>query len=68
MFEFFNKPEYGPDGERRRIFCYYDNEKTGKKDFWCKVHAEIKDESEIKMTGFSLRGKIISYTADHKSI
>jgi len=35
-------------GFSRRYFCYYDQDRAGKKDFCCKVHAEVKDEHEIQ--------------------
>jgi AraC-like DNA-binding protein/DNA gyrase inhibitor GyrI len=48
MYQFAGK--MGDDFSRgnRRIFCYYNQERVGKKDFWCKVHITVKDESEIK--------------------
>lgn len=48
MYEFAGKFRDDLSRERRRIFCYYNHERTGKKDFWCKVHITVKDEFEIK--------------------
>ncbi len=48
MYEFMGKLGDDLSRERRRTFCYYNHERAGKKDFWCKVHIEVKDDFEIK--------------------
>lgn len=48
MYEFVGKFRDDLSRERRRTFCYYNHERAGKKDFWCKVHIEVKDDFEIK--------------------
>ncbi|MGI6669716.1 MAG: AraC family transcriptional regulator [Acetivibrionales bacterium] len=48
MYEFAGKPGDGFSREKRRFFCYYNHERAGKKDFWCKVHVTVKDEFDIK--------------------
>lgn len=48
MYEFVGKLGDDLSQERRRTFCYYNHERAGKKDFWCKVHIEVKDDFEIK--------------------
>ncbi|GEM_PF-1179102 len=48
MHEFAGKLENDLPRRKRRIFCCYNQERAGKKDFWCKVYIEVKDECEIK--------------------
>ena len=48
MYEFVGKLGDDFTQERHRTFCYYNHKKTGKADFWCKVHIEVKDDFEIK--------------------
>lgn len=48
MYEFVGKLGDDLFQERRRTFCYYNHERAGKKDFWCKVHIEVKDDFEVK--------------------
>ena len=48
MYEFVGKLGDDLSQERRRTFCYYNHGRAGKKDFWCKVHIEVKDDFEIK--------------------
>lgn len=48
MHEFAGKSGDDFSCEKRRIFCYYNHERAGKADFWCKVHITVKDEFDIK--------------------
>jgi AraC-like DNA-binding protein/DNA gyrase inhibitor GyrI len=55
MYEFVDKLENDLPRKKRRTFCYYNHEKAGKKDFWCKVYLEVKDDMRLEMIGFSMR-------------
>lgn len=44
MYEFVGKLGDNLSQERRRTFCYYNHERAGKKDFWCKVHIVVEDD------------------------
>lgn len=48
MFEYVKKYGYAISGDRRRAFCYYNYERAGKKDFWCKVHITVEDDFIIE--------------------
>lgn len=47
MFNHAGKQEGGSTQEKRRYFCYYNFERAGKDDFWCKAYITVTDEHEI---------------------
>ncbi len=48
LYEFAGESGNGLSQGRRRAFCYYNHERAGKKDFWCKVHISVEENFEIK--------------------
>jgi DNA gyrase inhibitor GyrI len=48
LYEFVGESGNGLSQGRRRAFCYYNHERAGKKDFWCKVHILVEEDFEIK--------------------
>ncbi|MCX7709240.1 MAG: AraC family transcriptional regulator [Clostridia bacterium] len=48
MLEFVRKHGESSRGSRRRVFCYYNHERAGKKDFWCKVHFSAEEDFGVE--------------------